>query len=120
MVYDEDGVLDFDDPAPFDGDVPTPFLAPRNLSIQGDTTLGTFAIRNKRLDSFSWGVAGAPAWIVNPAIGTSGALAPGEETVVDVEVDRTGLEPGVRQGNITIATDFGEDVVAVTMIVPIP
>lgn len=115
---DEDGVSDFDDPAPDDELVPAPFLSVRTLSIGSTANSGTFTIRNARFDTFTWTATAVPAWATSPLLNQSGTLAPGESTDIVVNVDRTGLVRGVTTGVIEVETDFEVRELTVNLSVP--
>ena len=115
---DEDGITDFDDPDPFDGSVPAPFVIPQVVTFAGSETTSSFTVRNNRLDTFGWLVTGMPSWVAAPVIGTTGTLAPGASTTVAVTVSRAGLAAGVYYGSIALETDFGARHIEVSMVVP--
>ena len=70
-----------------------------------DTT-DTLTLSNQGASAVTWTIAVPTAdatWLSVSA--TTGALDPGEETTIDVAVDRTPLGPGSTEGTFTVSTD---------------
>ncbi|HEO71273.1 MAG TPA: VWA domain-containing protein, partial [Candidatus Hydrogenedentes bacterium] len=117
---DEDGVLNFDDPAPFDETIPREIVAPRTLTIVAAMTQSSFTLRNERFDPIEWTVAAAPAWLSEPALGTFGTLPPGTVQTMALTVDRTGLGTGLYAGRLVFDTTFGEHTLNINLVVGEP
>jgi hypothetical protein len=79
-------------------------------------------ITNNRLDTFEWSVDNGtlPTWIDSVASSSPpGPLAPGENVLLTVTVDRTGFNDVVLSGSLNIVTDlFGTEEVELTLVVP--
>ncbi|MEK7792966.1 MAG: vWA domain-containing protein, partial [Candidatus Hydrogenedentota bacterium] len=114
---DEDGIGDFDDPAPDDGNVPTAVVTPELISFPATSTQKSFTIRNNRLDTFDWELVaeGLPFGIEFSA--TFGRLEPGDTEIVVATIDRGGLPPGTFNGDVDVFTNLSNesDTLAVTV-----
>lgn len=117
---DEDGLPDFNDPYPDSDAMPGPVVVPNPLQIDAAVTVADLTVRNNRLDTFSWSLdpASVPAW-VSGVSQWSGMVAPGEQQVLQLSVDRTGLLAGFYTANLRLEMmTFATEVVPVTLIVP--
>ncbi|MDQ1256908.1 MAG: hypothetical protein QG656_1508, partial [Candidatus Hydrogenedentes bacterium] len=110
-----------DDPAPFDEDIPMPFVVERGIVFGSVVTTGTFTVRNNRFDSFNWATAiddGGLGWVTS-VVPAGGVLLPGQEQTVTVTVDRAPLgvplPPTTYSGSIMVVTDIGEAEVLLTL-----
>ncbi len=126
---DEDGLPDFNDPAPDDEAIPSSIATPETLEISGGDTRVQFRVLNNRLDTFTWSidVDSLPAWANTITYGSDpdhpterrATLGPGESEYVNITVDRTGFSPGsLVRGEFDIETDlFGAVRVKLTTLV---
>jgi len=92
---------------------PSPILgvSPASLHIPGTSAHEAVSIQNNGGGSLYWTVSSDQAWMTaNPASGTGGGT-------VGVYVDRHGLEPGTYYGGLTVASNGGNAVIPVDMVV---
>jgi len=117
---DEDGVLDFQDPEPFDEAIPGPIVFPNPFEIGEAVNTFQLRVRNNRLDTFTWSVASQPDWITDIAVANGpGLLAPGEESILNITVSRAAFDDEVVVDDLVIQTDlFGQETVSLTLVVP--
>lgn len=118
---DEDGVPDFDDPAPDDGALPTSVLVPSLVSFSDAVTMQTFMVRNNRLDTFDWSLefdpTSVPFGLTMSA--SSGTVAPEESDTVTLTVDRTGTPPGTYTATIEVTSSINPDPEQLTVTVEV-
>ncbi|MBI1318669.1 MAG: VWA domain-containing protein [Candidatus Hydrogenedens sp.] len=116
---DGDDIVDFQDPSPFDDAIPGGVVVPGSFEIGESVNAFQLRVRNNRLDTFVWSVASLPAWVtVTNIVNGPGALAPGDESVISLSVDRTGFSDTVVSGSLVIDTDeFGSETIPLTMVV---
>lgn len=141
---DADGIRDFNDPFPFNQDLPSaiagpalldlvvpnpvdnagPFSTPDDpLSIQPNEILPGLTIRNNRLDTFSWEIdpSTIPAWLSLDV--TSGTLAPGQVQPIDLTVSNAGLSSNIFTDELLVTYDFQQfedEIVALSLTVLSP
>ncbi|MBI3118254.1 MAG: hypothetical protein HYZ00_06195 [Candidatus Hydrogenedentes bacterium] len=119
---DEDGLPDFQDPAPDFEEQPGPLVFPDRLEIEASEDSGVLVVRNNRFDTFTWSLDAStvPAFITvsfeSPTPDLT--LSPGESETIVLNVDRTGLPGGFT--SVPLRFDlgiFGEQIVPVVVIV---
>jgi hypothetical protein len=119
---DEDGIGDFQDPEPLNVAIPSALVVPDSFEIGSAVNQFNLTITNNRLDTFEWSVDNGtlPTWIDSVASSSPpGPLAPGENVLLTVTVDRTGFNDVVLSGSLNIVTDlFGTEEVELTLVVP--
>lgn len=104
---DEDFYPNFNDPFPFNDELPGPQIVPNPFEIDGDVTEFTLTVANSTLDRYEWSVneATLPPWLPAGAIRygdamdtvPQGLLLPGESETVHFVVDRSGQTPGTAE-----------------------
>lgn len=104
---DEDGLPDFQDPAPDNPSLPGLLTFPSQVNV----TLGpaTVTVTNNRLDTFEWAVAVQSAALAGrftvDLTGAAAVLAPGESASFKISVDKTGLPSGNYEAALLLDTD---------------
>jgi len=104
---DEDSFPNFNDPSPFDDQIPGPQIVPTPFDIDGAVNEFTLTVTNTTLDRFEWtlNTATLPDWLpasgvrYGAAMGTvpQSLLLPGESETVHFVVDRTGQVAGTAE-----------------------
>lgn len=121
---DKDGVSDFQDPVPYNKNIPGKLAVPTRLDIPVGNSSIALNIQNNRLDTFSWQITSLPAWVTSVKYGPLGnsdtpdsELAPGESEKVTLFIDRSGFTPGtIVTGNLFIGTDiFGTEKIEISV-----
>jgi len=116
---DQDGVLDFQDPSPFDEALPGGLVVPGSFEIGESVNSFQLRVRNNRLDTFVWSIASQPVWVssITADVGP-GALAPGQAAVLTVTVNRAGFSDEIVNDDLVIDTGvFGSETIPLTMVV---
>ena len=106
LDLDEDGVVDFDDPEPFNADLPTAIVTPDVLTFPASTNQSLFRIRNNRLDTMEWEIAATGLGFGLTFSQSSGTLPVGGFVDVIATVDRTGLPSGTFNEEIDIVSSL--------------
>lgn len=106
LDLDEDGVVDFDDPEPFNADLPTAIVTPDVLAFPATTNQSVFRIRNNRLDAMAWELdaSGLPFGLSFSQ--TSGTLPVGGFVDITATVNRTGLPSGTFNGEMDVISSL--------------
>ena len=115
---DEDTIPNFNDPEPYNEEIPGPQIVPNPFEIDGDVDAFTLTVSNSMLDRYAWALneATLPDWLPADQVRYGDAMSavpqsvllPGESETVHFVVDRTGQEPGTAQTAI-IEFDISND-----------
>lgn len=100
------------------GNDPILSVSPTTLNFGTSQTSMTFTVSNSGGGTLNWSAAENPdeTWITSVSPG-SGSLNAGEEDIVTVTVDRTGLADGSYTGTISVTSNGGNQDVTVNMTV---
>ena len=91
---------------------PTLSVTPSSLDFSASQSSMTFTITNVGTQTLEWNISDDQDWIsVSP---TSGSTTT-EQDIVTVTVDRNGLAAGDYSGSVTVTSNGGDQVVAVSM-----
>lgn len=121
--FDIDLLPDFNDPFPFDFDLPGLIVVPNPVTITSTQTVVDFDVRNQRLDTFAWSIdpSSIPPWATLNVASAISPLPPGQITGFTLTVDRTGLPEGLELETLRLLTDrFGSEDIPMTLVVPAP
>ncbi len=92
--------------------------SPGEIDLGADLSQATVALVNQGGMPLAWSARADVAWLsVSPATGTTAA---GAGLVLSVKATRTGLSPGIHRAEVTIASNGGDAVVPVVLLIPDP
>lgn len=120
---DEDGLPDYDDPAPDDEALPGPLAIPTPTTMQPSETQRTFTVRNNGFNTFNWNLdtTDLQPWQTVDVGNSRFTLLPGESTTFTLNIDRTGQpDANYRQKLFLISDTYPTEQIDVTIVVQTP
>lgn len=89
-------------------------ISPTSLSFTNLNTDASFEIRNQGDGQLNWQLSATKTWI-SVSLGSGNTTT--EVDVINVSVNTIGLTPGTYTGNINVTSDYGNEIIQVTLII---